>query len=193
MIEPLTLGIGIGAFLLGHIAHSTNSNKSTIQNIDSIMENHKASIASTSTLEVLDREINHKEEAITELSHDIIEKNEQIKNLLNRADYIRNSGELAKLEELSQVSQNLKLIKEYLAKKQNAHPNKFKEAVLIAIVKDLYKKKYNIDLDTHSLEKYMNDFADIEEKEDSGSGGSFGGMKNTLSKPKKSTTPARRM
>lgn len=43
MIDPITLtaGIGMGAFLLGYIAHSNNDNKSANQKIETMLDQNR--------------------------------------------------------------------------------------------------------------------------------------------------------
>jgi septal ring factor EnvC (AmiA/AmiB activator) len=189
IIEPLTLGIGTGLFLLGYIAKSNNDNKSSLAKVDAMLEQNKNLIELSSTIEILNRDIDRKNNHISDLTGEISHQEENINTLIERADYVRNSGELEKLEELAQVSKNLKQLKGVLTKFQRSNTDVFNKGVLISLVQNLYEYIHKEEIDMEGIKYLMSDFTDSERDE---KGDSFGGMNNNKA-PKAKSTPTRGM
>jgi len=184
MIDPITLtvGIGMGAFLLGYIAHSNNDNKSANKNIETMLEQNREVISLSSTIEILNRDMDKKNIRIAEMAEEINHQQENIDRLLQRADYVRNSGELQKLEELAQTTKNLRRIKENLSKIQGKNADRYNIGVLISLVQTQYEYIHNEELDMLGVQHLMEDFSD------SGSdskGDALGGMAQKQTRPKK--------
>ena len=184
IIEPITLGIGVGVFLLGYIAHSNHSKKSSLNEIDTMLEQNKNIVTLSSTIEILNRDIDKKNNQIADLQGEVSHQEENINTLLERADYIRNSGELGKLEELAQVSKNLKQLKGILTKFQKSNTDIFNKGVLVSLVQNMYKDIHNEALDLEGVKYLMNDFADSDSDD---KGGAAGGMNSNKSPKPKST------
>lgn len=181
MIEPITLGIGMGAFLFGYIAHTNNNNKSSIQSIDTMLEQNKEFVSLSSTIEILNRDIDTKNRLITELEGEADHKQENINRLLRRGDYISNSGVLEKFEELAQKTKNLTHLKQTLSKVQGKQVERFNIGILISLVQNMYEYIHKEKLDILGVQDLMTDFSD------SGSddkGDAFGGTSKKPSTPK---------
>ncbi len=181
MIEPITFGIGMGAFLLGYIAHSNNTHKASTKSMETMLEQNKEVITLSSTLEILNRDIERKNNLIAELEGEASHQQDNINRLLERADYIRNSGELEKLDELAKTTKNLRRIKENLSKIQGRNVDRFNIGVLISIVQTLHDYIYNEELDLLGVQQLMEDFSDT--GSDAG-GDVFGEMNKKKSKTK---------
>lgn len=188
MIELITLGIGMGAFLFGYIAHSNNENKASTKSIDTMLEQNKELVSLSSTIEILNRDIDKKNGLIAELEGEASHQEENISRLLERANYVKNSGELEKLDELATVTKNLRKIKENLAKIQSRQVERFNISVLISLVQTQYEDIHGEELDLLGVQELMMDFSDSGSDE---KGGSFGEMLKKPAKPKrtKRTTP----
>ncbi|WP_415407282.1 hypothetical protein ACLHDG_01780 [Sulfurovum sp. CS9] len=181
MVDPITLGIGMGAFLFGYIAHSNNSNKACMQGIETMIEQNKEFVSLSSTIEILNRDIDTKNSLIAELEGEADHQQENINRLLQRAEYLRNSGELEKLEELAQTTKNLTHLKQTLSKVQVKQVERFNIGILISLVQNMYAYIHKEELDILGVQDLMTDFSD------SGSddkGDAFGGMSKKPSTPK---------
>ena len=182
IIEPLTLGIGAGVFLLGYIIIcSNNNNKSSTNSIDTMLENNKELISLSSTIEILNRDIDKKNNLIADLEGEADHQQENINTLLQRAEYIRTSGELEKLEVLANTTKNLTLIKQNLSKIQGKSAERFNMGVLISLVQTMYEHIHNEKLDIVGVQHLMIDFSDSDSDE---KGDAFGGMSKKPSKVK---------
>ena len=182
MIEPITFGIGMGAFLLGYIAHSNNTNKSSMKSIETMIEQNKELITLSASIELLNRDIAKKNSLIEDLQAEAAHQQENINRLLERADYIRNSGELQKLEELAQTTKNLRHIKENLSKVQGKNANRYNISILISLVQTQYEYIHGEELDLLGVQHLMEDFSDSGSNTGSGT---FGAMDNKPIKPNK--------
>ena len=186
IIEPITFGIGVGTFLFGYAMHSSNKSKSSIDEIDTMLEQNKNLVTLSSTIEILNRDIDKKNDEISDLEAEVSHQEENINILIERADYIRNSGELEKLEELAQASKNLKQIKEILTKFQKSNTDIFNKGVLVSLVQNMYEHIHNEVLNLEDVKKLIMDFTD---SEDDGKGGTSGGKNsNKPLKPKSTRT-----
>lgn len=173
MIEPITFGIAMGAFLFGYIAHSNNENKASAKSMDTMLEQNKELVSLSSTIEILNRDIDKKNSLIAELEGEASHQEENISRLLERANYVRNSGELEKLDELATVTKNLRKIKENLAKIQSRQVERFNISVLISLVQTQYEDIHGEELDLLGVQDLMTGFSD---SGTGGNGDSFGGM-----------------
>lgn len=186
MIDPITLtvGIGMGAFLLGYIAHSNNTHKASTKSIDTMLDQNREVITLSSTIEILNRDIDKKNIRIAELAEEINHQRENIDRLIQRAEYVRNSAELEKLDELAKTTKNLRRIKENLSKIQGKNAEKFNTGVLITIVQTLHEHIYDKELDLLGVQELIATFSDCDNSSSGGSSGS-GVMDN---KPVKANT-----
>ncbi len=182
MIEPITLGIGMGLFVLGYIAHSNNTHKATTKNIETILDQNKELVELSSTIEFLNRDIDKKNSQIEDLKGEADQQQENINRLLERADYVRNSGELEKLDELATTTKNLRRIKENLSKIQSKNADRFNISVLISLVQTQYEYIYGEELDLLGVQHLMEDFSDSGSNTGSGTSGAMG---NKPAKPNK--------
>ena len=186
IIEPITLGIGMGVFLLGYIAHSNHSNKSSLNKIDTMLEQNKNLVTLSSTIEILNRDIDKKNNQIEDLQGEVSHQEENINTLLERADYIRNSGELGQLEELAQVSKNLKQLKGILTKFQNKNTDIYNKGILVALIQNMYKHIHKEAIDLNGVKDLIIDFDDYGSDD---KGDAFGSMSsNKPPKPKSTRT-----
>lgn len=181
MIEPITLGIGMGAFLFGYIAHSNNENKASTKSIDTMLEQNKELIYLSSTIELLNRDIDKKNNLIVELEGEAAHQQENVNRLKERANYVRNSGELEKLDELATTTKNLRRIKENLSKIQEKNAQRFNISVLISLVQTQYEYIHEEELDILGVQHLMEDFSDTDSDT---TGGASGVMTKKASKAK---------
>ena len=188
MIDPFTLGIGAATFLFGYITSSNRDYKSSMNSIDTMLENNKEFISIISTIEILNRDIDKKNNLIADLEGEADHQQNNINKLIERADYVRNSGELEKLEELAKINKNITLIKENLLKIQKKDTNRFNLTTLISLVQTMYEHIHGEELDIEGVQHLMLDFTDS--SSDSEGSGTFGSMSNKPVTPKtKSRTP----
>ena len=180
MIEPITLGIAMGAFLFGYIAHSNNINKTSTKSIDTLLDQNKELISLSSTIALLNRDIDKKNNLIVELEGEAAHQQENINRLKERANYVRNSGELEKLDELATTTKNLRRIKENLSKIQDKNAQRFNISVLISLVQTQYEHIHGDELDLLGVQHLMEDFSDTGSDT---TGDAFGGMNKKPSKP----------
>lgn len=173
MIDPISIGIGIGAFLIGHVSHKHKNNTMTLQTLETMLEHNKELSPLALAIDFLNKDIENKNSFISELEEEVSHQQENINRLLKRAEYIRNSGELEKLEALAQTTKNLNHLKQILSKFQKKEEERFNMGVLIALVQDLYREIYGIDLNVSGVESLMMEFTDSSE-----GSGTTGGRNN---------------
>jgi hypothetical protein len=180
MIEPLTLGIGVGAFLFGYTIHSSSNSKSTTQEIDTMLEQNKHIVDLSTTIETLNKDISTKHSHISDLQGEAQEEEENIVRLKTRADYLQNNSKPTNTTKLSKQDKNILLIKESLVKIQNNQVNRFNIGILVSMVRDMYEEIYKEKIDPIGVQKLMDEFIDS----DSSGSDSFGKMKHKPSIPK---------
>ena len=180
MIEPLTLGIGVGAFLFGYTMHSSNNNKSSIEEIDTLLEQNKHIVDLSTTIETLNKDISKKHNHISDLQGEVQHHEENIEQLKTRAAYMKNSVEIIKTPEQSKKDKNILLIKETLSKIQNNQTSRFNIGILVSMIRDMYEELYNEKIDPIGVQELMDDFIDS----DSSGSDSFGKMKHKPPMPK---------
>jgi uncharacterized protein YjgD (DUF1641 family) len=190
MIEPITLGLIGSAFFLGGLLTSNHTTKQTLHThqkmlneFELLLETNKHFGEKTTAMEILNREIAKKEEVIHELEADIHTQEETIKRLMQRAQYLRESGELQQYDQLLQMTKNLNTIKANLDKVQEKHVHRFNISTLISLVMALYEDLHQEELDLLGVQQLMEEYSMNQNKEGSG-GDTFGEHTHTPPKPK---------
>lgn len=184
MIDPILFALG--GLVFGYVVSDNNKKQNTLFTMEKLINQNKEFVELNSTLEILNKEIDSKKSNIVELEAMIIQREEEIQRLLQRAEFLRNSGELQKFEQLSQLHKNLKHIKENLNIIQKKHKHRFNIGVLVCLVQELYEELNDRELDILGVQELMEEYSDNNK---SSSGGSFGEneVKQEELKPKKNS------
>lgn len=134
--------------------------------------------------EILDRlssEIQEKEEENQDLEMMVFDQQNKIEELKQRAAHIKESGELAKLSELSTQKQKLEKLKQTVSNLRGKNIHKFNVAALINLVQNLYFDLYQQEISIGEVNSMLNSSF--------GSNSSFGNMGITPQMNTKSSAP----
>jgi hypothetical protein len=174
MIEQIYLYL-IGGFILGLILRTTNKQNEMdkyLSKIEILINNNTDVIDLSSTISNLAIDIDNKKEILLELEAELENSQLAINRNMDRIEYLKNSGELKKLESLNQTVQNLNSIKSNLVSIQKKKEYRFNVAVLVSIVQELFEELYNEELDLLGVQDLMRAYSDIDIEEDVSSSGS---------------------
>ena len=73
----------MGLFVLGYIAHSNNTHKATTKNVGTMLDQNKELVELSSTIEILNRDIDKKNSQIEDLKGEAAHQQENVNRLLS--------------------------------------------------------------------------------------------------------------
>lgn len=183
--EPILYALG--GLVFGYLISSNNSGKDILSTIDTFLTQNQQFGELSSSIEILNRDIDSKQEYLTELDGEIAERQESINRLIQRAEHLKNSGELQQLDDLYQKTQQLNHLKEILSKLNKKNEHKFNLGVLIAIVQELYEELHHKELDLIEVQYMIEEYLEHNDSSDT-----FGEQRQVMQPPKPKRTSSLR-
>jgi hypothetical protein len=153
--------------------------------VSTLIQQNKEFVHISTSIEIMKREIAEKEEHISSLDGEIDQREDIIARLLQRAEYVRNTGDLAKYEEIANKVSQLNSLKETLGKIKKQHEDKFNIGIMVQIIQDLFYDLHQEELDILGVSLMVREYWEGQEEDE---GSDEGGKKDEL----KPTPPKRR-
>jgi hypothetical protein len=180
----------IGVLMMNWWKDTKHSNER--EAVSTLIQQNKEFVHISTSIEIMRREIAEKEEYLSSLDGEIDQREEIITRLLQRADYIRNHGDLAKYEEVAAKVSQLNSLKETLGKIKKQHEDKFNIGIMVQIIQDLFYDLNQEELDILGVSLMVREYWEGQETDEDSEGGRRDDHSPTPPPKRRSASPSMR-